>query len=158
MDPLKLIAFDKDDLEVISAHLQDAVVNVGEIIWRPAEQRVVIPLCRFDWLSAGNEKPEYRRRLAALRFERVSAFKARNIDPTAKAVTLNLLSMDFAEADAPTGHVTLNFSGGAAIRLAVECLESELADLGPEWTTVNRPGHPEVSADDGVDGSAPAGH
>ncbi len=63
MDTLKLIAFDKDDLEIISAHLQDAVINAGEIIWRPSEQRVVIPLCRFDWVSAENETPEYRRRL-----------------------------------------------------------------------------------------------
>ena len=143
MDPLKLIAFDKDDLEIISAHLQDAVINVGEIIWRPSEQRVVIPLCRFDWVSAESEKPEYRRRLAALRFERVGAFKARNIDPAARAVVLNLLSVDYAEADAPTGYITLNFSGGAAIRLDVECLESELVDLGPEWVTAHRPGHPE---------------
>src|SRR5262245_27523915 len=120
MNPLKLIAFDKDDLEIISAHLQDAVINVGEIIWRPAEQRVVIPLCRFDWVGAEGEKPEYRRRLAALRFERVNAFKARNIDPASKAVVLNLLSVDFNEADPPTGDVTLNFSGGVAIRLAVE--------------------------------------
>jgi hypothetical protein len=143
MDSLKLTAFDKDDLEIISAHLQDAIINVGEIIWRPSERRVVIPLCRFDWVGAEGETPEYRRRLAALRFERVSAFKARNIDPSARAVVLNLLSVDFAEVDAPTGHVTLNFSGGAAIRFDVECLESELADLGPAWTTAHRPGHPE---------------
>jgi len=143
MDPLKLIAFDKDDLEIISAHLQDAIINVGEIIWRPSERRVVIPLCRFDWVGAEGETPEYRRRLAALRFERVSAFKARNVDPSDKAVVLNLLSVDFAEVDAPTGHVTLNFSGGAAVRLDVECLESELVDLGPAGTTAHRPGHPE---------------
>ncbi|MGB7835779.1 MAG: DUF2948 family protein, partial [Xanthobacteraceae bacterium] len=33
MDPLKLIALDKDDLAVISTHLQDAIVNVGDIVW-----------------------------------------------------------------------------------------------------------------------------
>jgi hypothetical protein len=37
--------------------------------------------------------------------------------------------------------VTLTFSGGAALRLEVECLEAELADLGPSWTTECCPGH-----------------
>ena len=55
MDTLKLIAFDKDDLEIISAHLQDAVINAGEIIWRPSEQRVVIPLCRFPGVRARHD-------------------------------------------------------------------------------------------------------
>jgi hypothetical protein len=35
--------------------------------------------------------------------------------------------------------VTLIFSGGAALRLEVECLECELADLGPTWDAKARP-------------------
>ena len=42
MDLLKLVALDKDDLKIISAHLQDAIVNVADIVWRPTERRVVI--------------------------------------------------------------------------------------------------------------------
>jgi hypothetical protein len=37
--------------------------------------------------------------------------------------------------------VTLMFSGGAALRLEVECLEVELADLGPVWPTAHCPAH-----------------
>ena len=37
--------------------------------------------------------------------------------------------------------ITLVFSGGAALRLEVECLECELADLGPTWTAAARPAH-----------------
>jgi hypothetical protein len=33
------------------------------------------------------------------------------------------------------------FSGGAALRLEVECLEAELADLGPSWVTECCPAH-----------------
>ena len=76
MDPLKLVALDNDDLEVISAHLQDAVVNVGDIVWLPAEKRVVIALNRFDWVGAQEATPHFRRRRAALRFERVDVVKA----------------------------------------------------------------------------------
>jgi hypothetical protein len=143
MSLLKLIAFDKDDLEIFSAHLQDAIINSGEIIWRPSERRVVIPLCRFDWQSATEDSPQFRRRLAALRFERVTAFKSRNIESSESADVLNLLAIEFTDVEAPAGHVNLMFSGGAAIRLEVECLEGELADLGPEWVTARRPGHPD---------------
>ena len=52
MDPLKLIALDGDDIEVVSAHLQDAVVKAADIHWRPAEKRVVVGLNRFDWEAA----------------------------------------------------------------------------------------------------------
>ncbi|MGZ5805273.1 MAG: DUF2948 family protein [Xanthobacteraceae bacterium] len=143
MDSLKLIAFDSDDLKTISAHLQDAIACVADIVWLPREQRLVIALNRFDWVSAEAAKPQYRRRYAALRFERVNSFKSRNIDPASRATMLNLLAVEFNETDAPAGEVTLTFSGGAAVRLQVECLEAELADLGPAWTTVHRPGHPE---------------
>jgi hypothetical protein len=51
------------------------------------------------------------------------------------------LAVEFAEADAPAGTVTLVFSGGATLRLEVECLEAELADLGPTWSTAICPTH-----------------
>ena len=97
MDPLKLVALDNDDLEIISAHLQDAIVNVADIIWRPAEQRVVIALNRFDWAARRTPSRNIGAGFAALRFERVNSFKSRNIDPAARAVMLNLLAVDFAE-------------------------------------------------------------
>jgi hypothetical protein len=54
---------------------------------------------------------------------------------------LNLLAVEFSETDGPSGVVKLTFSGGAALRLDVECLEAELADLGPSWTTAACPVH-----------------
>ena len=47
----------------------------------------------------------------------------------------------FDEKDPPGGAVILTFSGGAALRLEVECLEVELADLGPTWATECCPDH-----------------
>ena len=49
MDPLKFVVLDEEDLEVASAHLQDAVVKTSDILWRPQENRVVVALNRFDW-------------------------------------------------------------------------------------------------------------
>jgi hypothetical protein len=141
MELLKLVALDVDDLDVVSTHVQDSVVKVGDILWRPEERRVVVVVNRFDWEGAQAGVPQYSRRRAALRFERVNAFKARNVSPHDKDAVLNLLAVEFAATDAPAGQVTLFFSGGAALRLDVECLEAELADLGPVWATATCPAH-----------------
>src|SRR4051812_19942120 len=131
MNPLKLVALDEEDLEVISCHVQDAFVIVGEIVWLPAERRLVIPLNRFDWEQAESAAPDVSRRRAALRFECVNAFRARGIDQDGKDAMLNLLAVNFAEDQAPSGMIELTFSGGPALRLEVECVEAELVDLGP---------------------------
>ena len=141
MDQLKFVVLDEEDLEVASTHLQDAVVRVSDILWRPQEKRVVVALNRFDWEGAQGDNPEFRRRRAALRFERVLTCKCRQVDPAHKDDVLNLLAVEFSETEAPSGVVLLEFSGGATVRLEVECLEAELADLGSSWTTGHCPAH-----------------
>ena len=140
-DLLKFVVLDEEDLEVVSTHLQDAVVKVADVHWRPAEKRLVVAVNRFDWEGAQSDRPEYRRRRAALRFERVLSCKCRSVNPAGKDAVLNLLAVEYAETQSPSGVVTLIFSGGGALRLEVECLEAELADLGPVWTAVGCPAH-----------------
>jgi len=152
MEDLKLVALDKDDIAVVSAHLQDALVKVRDIFWQQRERRFVMALNRFDWINAVDADgakpvngeagiPDYRRCRTALRFERVSACKCRGFDQTDKEVTLNLLAVEFADHDTPAGTVTLIFSGGGAIRLEVECLEAELVDLGEVYAAAVCPDH-----------------
>lgn len=145
VDELKLVALDRDDIEVISAHVQDAVVRVGDILWQPHGRRFVMALDRFDWMSAVDaglqQRPDYRRCRTALRFERVLTCKCRNLDQTNRDARLNLLAIEFAEREAPGGMVTLTFSGGGVIRLEVECLEAELADLGEVFVADCCPNH-----------------
>ncbi len=147
-EKLKLFALDKDDIEVVSAHVQDALVKVADIFWQPREHRFVMALKRFDWMNAVDvngardvNAPGYRRCRTALRFERVNACKCRNLDQTNKNTMLNLLAVEFAERDSPSGIITLTFSGGGAIRLDVECLEAELADLGEVFAAGLCPDH-----------------
>jgi hypothetical protein len=141
MDLLKLVALDGDDIEVLSAHLQDAVVKAADIHWRPTEKRLVLGLNRFDWDAANGSPPNFRRCRAVLRFERVSACKCRNCAATQTEQVLNLLAVSFEPKDQPSGVVVLTFSGGAALRLEVECVEAELVDLGPSWATDCCPAH-----------------
>ncbi|SFL76487.1 Protein of unknown function [Bradyrhizobium sp. NFR13] len=128
----KLIALDADDLAVISAHVQDAAVNVGDIIWRQSEKRLVIGMSRLDWDQTISGEVTPRRLVSALRFDRVLACKSRDIDLDTRDIALELLGIDFHPAELPSGSVVLIFAGGSALRLDVECLECELADLGPD--------------------------
>ena len=41
-DELKLVALDRDDIEVVSAHVQDALVRIGDIWWQPRDHRFVV--------------------------------------------------------------------------------------------------------------------
>ena len=142
MELLKLVALDKDDIDVVSTHLQDATLKVGDVVWRPADKRLVIGLNRFDWEAAArNGQSPYRRRRTALRFDRVTSVKCRNFDCANKQAILNLLAVEFEETNSPAGVVTLTFSGEAVARLEVECLECELVDLGPVWATTCCPTH-----------------
>jgi hypothetical protein len=142
MEPLKFVALDPDDLEVVSTHLQDAEIKVADVHWRPQEKRLVIGLDRFDWQAWNASNPEMRRRRAALRFDRVQCCKCKQVAPTSKDKVLNLLAVEFEMTEAPAGIVTLVFSGGPALRLEVECLEVELIDLGPARVAEARPVNP----------------
>jgi hypothetical protein len=131
-DQLKLIALDADDLAVISAHVQDARVQVSDIVWRQDEKRLVVGMSRLDWEQTLSGGPAPRRSIAALRFDRVLACKSRNIDLAQPEATLELVGIEFHPAEPPGGSALLLFNDGGAVRLDVECLECELTDLGTD--------------------------
>ncbi len=141
-DRLKLAALDADDLAVISAHLQDAVLKVGDMTWLPGERRFAAVLNRFDWeheLSA--EKGPWRRRQAGLSFDRVMGAQIKQLRTDQPDIVLELLAIEFEADDPPGGTVIFQFAAGGAVRLQVECIEARLSDIGPEWETVSRPEH-----------------
>lgn len=139
MDEIKLIALDREDLSVISAHLQDALLRVEDLTYLPHRRCFVMALHRFDWEIPEGAQP--RRRLAALHFNQVDRVRRNKIDPVRSGEVLNLLAIDFIETETPSGLVMLLFSGGAGIELRVECIEAQLKDLGPMWDAPARPSH-----------------
>lgn len=136
---LKLAALDEEDLAVISAQMQDAVLRVGDLVFRPRQRQFALVANRFAW-DAQNQR---QRRRTGLHFDRVLKAEARNIRMDDKDAILSLLSIGYEQTDAPSGVILLTFSGGGTIRLAAECLEAQLLDLGPAWTTPNQPVHPD---------------
>jgi len=134
---LRLIAMDADDLAVLSAHVQDAVLHVRDMLFQPKERRFVLALHRYDWVRAN----AHLRVQAGLHFEHVRKAALHGFSQDRPDDILNLLSIVFAPGDAPSGEIILAFSGGCAIKLEVECIEGRLADLGPRWPCKHAPEH-----------------
>ncbi|MCE7026671.1 DUF2948 family protein [Jiella avicenniae] len=148
MDQLRLLAVDAEDLAIVSAHCQDAVMRVEELQYSPAERRFVMEMNRFVWEKLVPPKkfslfsrPAYERRRAILHFDRVTAAARLGFDNLAPDDVLVLLAIRFEESEAPSGAVELVFAGGSAIRLDVEVIEAQLADVGGAWGTLARPDH-----------------
>lgn len=142
MKDLKLIALDPEDLRVLSCHLQDAIIRVGDMAYLSREMRFAAIINRFDWEGAvQTEQAEGQRRRSGLRFERVKAARVLGFDLQNKDAVLELLALTFDAADEPSGSITLHFAGGAAVQLQVECIEAELRDLGAAWRAQSKPVH-----------------
>ena len=142
MEELKLIALDAEDLRILSCHLQDAVIRVGDMAYLKEGMRFAAIANRFDWEGAVKSKDdEFQRRRTGLRFERVKSVQVQGIDLKKKDLVLVLLAVAFEPGDEPEGTLILHFAGGGAIRLGVECIEAELRDLGAVWSTQHKPEH-----------------
>jgi hypothetical protein len=151
MTDLKLLALDGEDLEVISAYMQDAVVRVEDLGFAPEDQRFALLANRFAWemdtapIAGGSKRKQVgQRKRAALRFDRVTKATPAGIDLKSREGVLELLSIGFEPGDLPNGHVTLLFAGGGTIVLDVECLEGRLHDLGAAWSATATPVHDEI--------------
>ena len=147
-DRLRLLALDAEDLAVVSAHVQDGVLRVGDVLWLASEKRFVVTMNRFAWETRPERRffsRRYERRRAVLHFDRVLAAASSGVETARPDAVLALLAVTFEPGDAPSGppsgHVLLTFAGGATIRLSVECIEASLSDLGPAWATAHAPRH-----------------
>ena len=141
MNRLKLLAQDEEDLKIISAHLQDALMRVGDIVYLPRRRRLVVVMNRFCWEDCG-ERQTGARVEAGLHFDNVQTVQSRNIrqdDPEALA---SLLAIEYTPAPGGSGGIVdLVLSGGGLIRLNVECIDAFLTDLSEPRPALARPAH-----------------
>ncbi len=140
MTDLKLIALDTEDLEVVSAHAQDAIIRVADMGYARGDRRFALLMNRFDWASDQPRGKGLRKR-SALHFDAVTSVAYAGFDPAAPEGVLNLLSIVFQPTDAPSGIVELQFAGGGTVRLNVDYLEARLADMGATWAASAKPMH-----------------
>ncbi|MBL8583477.1 MAG: DUF2948 family protein [Rhizobiaceae bacterium] len=143
MDGLKLVAFDETDLQIVSAHVQDAVAKVGDLDYSATAKRFLLPMRRFVWEGKSTFlKPRpNERRSSLLLFDRVLSARTAGIRRDRPDEVLSLLTLRFRAGELPGGDIELVFSADATVRLAVECIEVRLSDLGGAWEAASRPSH-----------------
>jgi len=144
---LKIMALDAEDLLVLSAHVQDAVLKSGQIEYLSSEKTLVLPVNRFAWEAKPERKlfsKTYQRRQAVLQFGQVENLRSQGVDRTDQDQVLSLLAIEFDAAenlDDPSGTVRLMFSGRAAMHFNVECIEAKLTDFDAAWEASGKPRH-----------------
>jgi len=140
---LKLRAEDADDLAVISACLQDALVAVRDLAFIPQDRTFLMAANRFRWEGAARPEraePGYQRILCGITFGAVIGVSYLGFRRSEDDRILSLLTIrpwHDGEGDA----IQLEFSGGAAIRLDVARILCHAQDVGEPWPTQWQPRH-----------------
>ncbi len=130
--PLRLVAQDAEDLRVVAALVQDAVLPVTELKFDKRRRRFAVLLNRFRWED--REEAErvgraYERVRSLLVVEDVRKVQSFGFERADKDLVLSLLSISFEPAEDGTGRVTLTLAGDGAIALDVEALDLRLDDV-----------------------------
>jgi hypothetical protein len=140
MSGLKLLAQDEEDLKIISAHLQDAVMRVGDMVYLPRRRRFVAVMNRFCWEDCGEHQAGARVQ-AGLHFDSVLKVQSRDLRQEDPDAVVGLLAINFTPDANGGGNVDLVLCGGGLIRLTVECIDASLKDLTEPRPAVARPEH-----------------
>jgi hypothetical protein len=137
-DKLKLRAEDEEDLAVVSAFLQDALLPVAEMAYLAEEQRFVLVANRFMWERPPvDKKGRSERTLTGIAFDGVTAVQVRGFERSQADRILQVLAVRSAP-----GAIIFEFSGADAMRLEVGRILCHLEDIGEPWPTPWRPRHP----------------
>ena len=138
---LKLLALNHDDLKVLSAHLQDSVTLVKDIIFLKKSRTFLMMVNRFMWedVERGIFR-ENKRIRCAIKFENVLEVKSRNISQKKKDKILELLSID-SEVKNNKKELLITFAGNNEIILIVEEINILLDDVGLPWKVKHVPKH-----------------
>ena len=140
--PLRLTVEDAEDLKVMSAVLQDAIAKIGDFAYLPNRRRFAFVANRFIWEGAGERRRgPFARVRAGCHFDDVISVRQLNLRPDVKEGVVDLLAVAFEAGADGAGVITLDFAGGGAIRLEVESLNAQLADISAPWMTEARPDH-----------------
>lgn len=146
--PLKLLAMDTDDLQVISALTQDAVFPITEMRWERSRRRFALLINRFRWEDRDRARTRGRepeRVQSVLAFGDVEKVQVQGVDQREKDLALSVLSISFEAGEDGTGRILLTLAGDGALALDVETLDVTLQDVTRPYVAPSHhaPSHPE---------------
>lgn len=140
--PLALLAADEDDLRIVSAVFQDAVIKTRDLAYLPRARRFAMVANRFVWEEGASKSrgPFFRAR-SGLHLDDVTAARLRGIDLSAHDAVVDLLSIGFDPRGEGAGTISLTFAGGGEVALDVDAINVMAEDIYGPWATQNRPDH-----------------
>ena len=139
---LKLIARTEEDLRVVSAHLQDSIVNIADIANLQKNKIFLMQLNRFMWEDV--EKGVFRKNKrirTILKFENVLNVLSKNVNQSKKDKFLDFLAIETNKMPDNNYEMKIIFAGDSIIRVICEVIEVTLDDQGEAWDTKNKPKH-----------------
>ena len=140
-----MIAKTKEDLRVVSAHLQDAIVNVSDIANLRKSKIFLMQLNRFMWEDV--EKGVFRKNKrikSVLKFENIVKVYSKNINQLKKNKFLDFLTIETIQMPDNNYEMKIVFAGNSMIKIISEVIEVTLDDQGSAWDTKNMPQHMEI--------------
>lgn len=129
---INLKADTEEDLKVIAALLQDAILPIGDFAYFKAEKKVMFAVNRYCW----ENEQEKQRVNAVLTFLNVDKIQTQNIDITDRKQALYFLDISKEE-----GGVVIHFSDNKKMKLEVSEMSVKLVDTGEIWTVESTPNH-----------------
>lgn len=145
--PLALRAEDADDLRIVSALAQDAILPASEIRYDAKTRRLALLINRFRWEDAPQARAEgrgFERVQALLSVGDILKLRSDGIDRDADTV-LELLALSWKPGDDGTGTLSLEFAGDGTLAAEVECITVDLRDVTRPYFAPSgkSPEHPE---------------
>ncbi|MEM6912435.1 MAG: DUF2948 family protein [Pseudomonadota bacterium] len=138
--PMALVAADSEDLQAVSALLQDAVLKIGDATYLDRDRRFAFVTNRYVWEAPKAFFGRGQRVRTGVHFDDVISVKTKNLRLDAKDAVVEILSTEY-DGDENGGLITINLAGGGAIALEVEAINASLNDLSEPWQASRRPNH-----------------
>ena len=143
--PLNLGAQDAEELQVLSALIQDAIFPITEMKWQAKQHRFSLLLNRFRWEEGARVQTTPERVQSLLVIDNVLSVASQGVDRAEKDMILSILTAEFEAGEDGGGDIVLTLAGDGAIRLSVEVIEMTLKDVTRPYKAISKkaPKHPE---------------
>ena len=148
---LRLLARDEDDVAVVSALLQDAIIPGADMEFKRKTNQFFIVANRFCWeiqpldgVTSSDGKPVHQRRLCGICIRHVTAVQHHKWPDMRQDTLFNLLALRYVDMANRAGEgvcLQFEFSGGSSLRLLTDEIDITLADLDAGHPTSLQPAH-----------------
>ena len=127
--PLNLGAQDADELQVLSALIQDAIFPITEMTWQAKQRRFGLLLNRFRWEEGARGQTAPERVQSILVVDNVMSVASQGVDRAETDMILSVLSATFEAGDDGAGDIVFTLAGDGGVRVSVEAIEMTLKDV-----------------------------